>query len=150
MGHQRNLQVHKLLQMNKLVLWILVIFGVAIFQCALSGSVVDLGRFETKLTDIRLKNDPMLKIYYGGSKREVPLKMINTIIIDPTNTITVENKLYFSADITLKDGTRIKSLDQDESKLTEAYLAVQNELVGKNVNDSFSIGLENVSRITIR
>ena len=92
----------------------------------------------------------MLQIYYGGSKRALKLSVINTIIIDPAVTMTVDNELYFSADITLKDGTRLKSLEKDETKLTKAYISVQDALVGKNENEWYTIGLENVSRITIR
>ena len=131
------------------VLLLLSIVGTSTLRCALSGSVVDQGRFETKLTDMRLKSYPTLRLYFGGSKREIPLKQINTIVIDPATTITIDNELYFGADITLKDGTRIKSLDKDGTKQTEAYLSVQNILVGKNENDLFMINLENVSRITV-
>ena len=123
-----------------------------VFQCALSGVIVDRGRFETKLSDIRLQNHPMLKVYHGGSKRDIPLKLVNTIIIDPLNTITVDNELYFSADITLKDNTRLKSLDKDQTISTKVFLSVQNELVGKNEDDRdrFVISLQDVSRLTVR
>ncbi len=119
-------------------------------QCALSGSIVDHGRFETKLSDMRLKNYPALKVFYGGGRRNIPLKLVNTVIIDPSSTISIDNELYFSADITLKDGTRIKSLDKDQTKLTKAFVSVQNVLVGKNEDDLFIIGLEDVARIVVR
>lgn len=119
-------------------------------RCALSGIVVDRGRFETKLSDIRLQNHPALKVYHGGSKRDIPLKQVNTIIIDPSTTITVDNELYFSADITLKNNTRLKSLDKDQTVSTKAFLAVQNELVGRNEDERFVISLEDVSRLTVR
>ncbi|MBN1578612.1 MAG: hypothetical protein JW913_18760 [Chitinispirillaceae bacterium] len=119
-------------------------------QCALSGSIVDRGRFETKMTAMRLENREALKVYHGGSKRDIPLKLVNTIIIDPSNTITIDNELYFSADITLKDGTRIKSLEKDQTASTKVFLSVQDALVGKNDDGRFVIGLEDVSRLTVR
>ena len=119
-------------------------------QCALSGIIVDRGRFETKLSDIRLQNHPMLKIYHGGSKRDIPLKRVNTIIIDPSTTITVDNELYFSADITLRNNNRLKSLDKDQTISTKVFLSVQDALVGRNGDDRFVISLEDVSRLTVR
>lgn len=121
-----------------------------LLQCALSGSIIDQGRFETKLSAIRLVDHPTLKIYHGGSIREIPLKVVNTIVIDPSVTVTIDNELYYAVDVTLKDGTRIKSLDKDESTFTRAFISVHNSIAGKNEHDTFRIGMENISRIIIR
>jgi len=129
---------------------IIVIVYCLLLQCALSGSIIDQGRFETKLNDIHLVDRPMLKIYHGGSIREIPLKIVNTIVIDPSVTVTVDNELYYAADITLKDGTRIKSLDEDESSFTRAFISVHTTIAGRNEHDTFEIGMENISRIIIR
>jgi hypothetical protein len=119
-------------------------------RCTLSGIVVDRGRFETRLSDMRLQSPPMIRIYHGGSRRDIPLKLVSTVIIDPSTTITVGNELYFSADITLKNGTRLKSLDKDQTSSTKVFISVQNTLVGKSENERFVIGLEDVSRLTVR
>ena len=121
-----------------------------IIGCTLSGTVVDCGNFETTLSHVELKKYPALHVYYSGGKRMIKLNMINTVIIDPSFTMTVDNELYFSADITLRNGVRLRSLDKDETKLTKAYISVQDVLTGKNENDQFAIGLENVLRITIK
>ena len=141
----------KLLRHNRITGFqlLVVVFLTTTIRCALSGSIVDQGRFETKLYDMKLKFYPALKVYYGGSRRDIPLKLVNTIIIDPSTTISIDNELYFGADITLKDGTRIKSLNPDQTSDTKVFLSVQNTLIGKNEHDTFTIGLENVSRITI-
>jgi hypothetical protein len=118
--------------------------------CALSGSVVDKGRFETSLTDMRLKNNPALVVFHGGSSRMIPLKFVNTCIVDPTRSLTYENKLYFGADITLKNGSRITSFDKDNTASTRVYLLVQDILIGKNDKECFIIRLEDVARIVVR
>ncbi len=119
-------------------------------QCAVSGLVVDRGNFETRLTDMRLGRGKMFKVYHGGSKREIPLKEVNTILIDPTATLTVDNELYFSADITLKNNNRLKSLDKDQTVSTKAFISVQDAIIVRNKNENFSIGLDEVLRITVR
>ena len=121
-----------------------------VMHCALSGTVVDHGSFETKLTDMRLKDRRGLRFYYGGSVRVLSLSHINTVVIDPSKKMTVANELYYSAEITLKDGTRIKSLDRNRDKLTDAFISVQDVMTGRNEKDFFTIGLENVLRITVR
>lgn len=141
--------MHTISRWNNLSVTI-VIFSCLLLRCALSGSIIDQGRFETKLNDIRLVDHPTLKIYHGGSIHEISLKIVNTIVIDPSVTVTVDNELYYSADITLKDGTRMKSLDKDESTLTKAFISVHNTLAGKNDHDTYEIGIENISRIIIR
>ena len=137
---------HRFLPGCKILLGILLSVGM---QCALSGSIVDRGRFETKLTAMRLQNHPTLKVYHGGSRRDIPLTQINTIIIDPSNMTTIDNELCFSADITLKDGSRIKSIENDQSTSNKVYLAVQDALVGRKDKDWFIIRLEDVARISV-
>lgn len=142
--------MHKIYLQSKGGYLLVVLLSGVLLHCALSGSVIDQGRFETKLQDMHLVHHPALKIYHGGSIREIPLKLINTVVIDPSITITVNNELYFAADITLKDGTRIKSLDKDQSMLTHAFISVHNTITGKNEHETFEIGIENISRIVIR
>lgn len=129
-----------------------LLFGVVVIvnlQCALSGSIIDRGHFETKLTDMRLGADGVLKVYHGGCRRDIPLQLIATVDINPAITIAVENELYFSAEITLKDGTSIHSLDKDQTMATRAFVSVQNSLVGSKDNERFVIGLHDVTRITV-
>jgi hypothetical protein len=142
--------MRKIYLLSKWACLLIALLASVLLHCALSGSIIDQGRFETKLQDMQLVDHQALKIYHGGSIREIPLKLINTIVIDPSITITLNNELYFAADITLKDGTRIKSLDKDQSKLTRAFISVHNTIAGKNEHEIFKIGIENISRIVIR
>ena len=135
---------------SPVALTLLCLVYVCTLRCALSGVVVDRGRFETRLSDMRLENPRSLKIYHGGSISELPLGGINTIIIDPSATVTVDHELYFSADITLRNGTRIRSLDKDQTASTKVFVSVQNRLVGESDDERFTIGLEDVSRLTVR
>ena len=130
-----------------------VLLGALFFadlRCALSGSIVDRGHFETKLTDMRLSAEGgVLKIYHAGSKREIPLKSVSSVEINPAFTVTVDNELYFGADVTLKDGMRIQSLEKDQTMTTRVYVSIQNTIVGKSANERFVIGLQDVFRITV-
>lgn len=128
----------------------LLLFTSMLGGCALSGSVVDLGSFETKLNAMKLVDYPFLKVCYGGSKREIALKEIATILINPASCATFGGELYYSADITLKDGTRIRSLEKDQSATTRAYISVQNKISGKTDQDYYRIQLDNVARLTVQ
>lgn len=143
---RRMCRLHRLLEIGLLCC---ALCAMAV-RCALSGSIVDRGRFETKFSDIRLQNHPALKVYNGGSKRYIPLKVVNTVIIDPSKALTVDNELYFSADIILRNNTRLKSFDKDQTVSTEVFLSVQDALVGRSLGERFVIGLEDVSRLTVR
>lgn len=128
----------------------LLLYALMIGGCALSGSVVDLGSFETKLNAMKLVDYPFLKVYYGGSKREIALKEIASILINPAACATFDGELYYSADIILKDGTRIRSLEKDQSATTRAYVSVQNKISGKKGQDYYRIQLDNIARPTIQ
>lgn len=120
-----------------------------IAQCALTGSVVDYGNFETSLTDIKLEDTDLVRVYCGGSRRYIPLKNINTLIINPAIAITVDRELYFGADITLKDGSRIQSRDKDRSVRTQAFVCVHQRLIGRRNGEEYRAGFEHILRLTI-
>ncbi len=117
--------------------------------CAVTGSVTDRGGFETKVARLRLENGSRVKVHHGGATRMIPLRLINTITIDPLTTVSIENGLFFGADITLKDGTSLQSFDKDATDLTKTFISVQDAVIGKNDRDRIFIRLHDVSRITI-
>lgn len=121
-----------------------------LLRCALSGTVVNQGEFETTLSDIRLEGDNSIKVYCGGSSRKIPLKNINTITINPAVSVTIDDELYFNADITLKDGTRIQSINKDRSIKTEVFVCVHHELIGKLDGEKYTAGFEHILRLTVQ
>jgi hypothetical protein len=127
----------------------IVLSGIAalfINGCSVNGKVVDFSQVETPLNNMHLEENPCLKIYHGGAVREIPLKSISSVSIDPSSSKTIENELFYSGEVILVNGGRITS--QKENKAA-VFVSVQNMLVGTNKGESFKIGLENVSRIMI-
>jgi len=126
-----------------------VLFGIAalyISGCSVNGKVTDFSQIETSLNNMHLEENPCLKVYHGGAVREIPLKSISSVSIDPSNSKTIEDELFYSGEVVLVNGGRITP--QNDNKTT-VFISVQNILTGKNNGQSFKIGLENVSRITI-
>lgn len=122
---------------------------VVISGCSISGSVINQHQFETRLSNIKLENPGTLKVYCGGTKRMVPLSMIHTVIVNPGIRLTIDNELYYSAEITLRDGNNIQSIEKEKTLLNNAFICVHGVLTGKNEKDTYSTGLENILRITI-
>lgn len=128
---------------------LLVLVCVILFGCTLTGSVVNRGLFKTVLTDMRLERGSGVKVYYGGSTRIIPLADILLMTLNPSLTATFNDELYFNADITLKDGTRIKSLEKDRSVQTEVFVCVHQELYGKRNREIYRTGFENITSLSV-
>lgn len=145
--------------MTRSVLWrnrfnltgcILTVMGtILIGGCAISGRVVSTGNFETALTDMQVENGNVIKVYYGGASRLIPLKEINTLIINPSEPLTIDNVLCYTAEISLKDGTRIQSTEKDRSLRTQVFVCAHHELVGKRNREHFRTGFENILRLIV-
>jgi hypothetical protein len=109
--------------------------------------VINRQDFETHLSSIKLTEYPTLKVYYGGTLSEIPLKEILEVTIDHSKMVQYEDELYYSAKIVLKDGASI-SPTQKDSKV-RPFISVQNSLTGKRGNEIYKIGLQDVGRIEI-
>jgi len=142
--------------MDRIVLWRSIPYGVVgallclSMGCALSGSVVNTGNIETVVTDMRMEHGRSVKVYYGGASRQIPLKDIQTIVVNPAVPVTIDNVLCYSAVITLKDGTLIQSTEKDESIRTEVFVSVQQELVCRRNGERFTTGFEHILRLTVQ
>ena len=125
--------------------WILF----TITGCSLPGVVVNHERFETALTFMKLDEYPAFKVYYGGSIREVKLKDVKVLTVDPSNMLSYDNELYYSAELVMKNGSTIVSSERDNTRRTRVYVSIQNTLSGKNNGVLFKTSIGNVSRIEI-
>lgn len=134
------------------ICYALFILNVLFFAsgCMVPGSVINHEQFETKLTSMKLIEYPSFKVYYGGSIREITLRDIKTIIIDPSSMIQYENELYYGADILLKDGSGIFSTEKDKTNRTKSFISIQNVLFGKRDREQFKINLGNIARIDVQ
>lgn len=115
--------------------------------CQPPGVVANLQAFETHLNSVKLSEYPALKVYYGGALSEIPLKSIHELNIDHTVVTQYEDELFYGAHIVLKDGTAILP-SQKNSKFLP-FVSIQNSISGKRGNETFRIGLKDVSRIVI-
>ena len=118
--------------------------------CMLPGSVINHEQFETNLTSMKLAEYPAFKVYYGGSIREIPLRDVKTIVIDPSSMIQFENELYYGAEILLKDGSGIFSTEKDKTNRTKTFISIQNVLLGKRDREFFRINLGSIAQLDVR
>lgn len=126
-----------------------VIIASAFSGCSISGSVIDRARYETALENIHLDYPSTLCVYYGGTLRNIPLKDILSVEINPKHSTIFNNELFYSADITLKNGTRIRTTEKDLTDRTRLFISVHNSIIARNGNNSYKIGLENVARLNV-
>jgi hypothetical protein len=135
--------------LNEYTIHLIIIFaGLALLTgCQPPGVVVNLQKFETHLNSVKLSEYPALKVYYGGALSEIPLKSIHELNIDHTMVVQFEDELYYGAQIVLNDGTAI--LPSQKNSKFQPFVSIQNSISGKRGNETFKIGLKDVSRIQI-
>ena len=86
--------IRNLYQHEKIFLCLFIC--IAVYGCSITGKIVDHNKFETTVERMRLEEYPDLKIYYGGGIREIPLKIVNSIKIEPAHKFFFENELLKS------------------------------------------------------
>ncbi len=123
-----------------------VICAVSMFfaGCAISGTIVDRSQNSADLKKMRLSGSSSLSIYCGGAKRDLPLKAVRSMKIDPFRTTSVDGLLYLGVEAELADGTRIDGSDRGD-----CFISSDNGLVGISGKGSYSVTLDNVSSITV-
>ena len=114
--------------------------------CAHTSSVIDRSETRTVFREISLDQYPFFKVLLGGALREIPIKDIRMVKIDPLESTVFEREIYYSAVIVLRDGS---VLDQEGANVSQGkcYISVNNKLIGKRRGEMFRIPLENVIQI---
>lgn len=133
-----------------LILLLPLFLACTLCGCSISGSVIDRASYETSLSDMRLLNPSELDIFYGGVHRRIPLKDVSSVEINSSVSAVINNELCYSAEIILKDGTRIHTNEKDLTDNTRLFISVHNSIIARDDRDAFRIGLENVFRINLR
>ncbi|MFP4014067.1 MAG: hypothetical protein ACLFVQ_08300 [Chitinispirillaceae bacterium] len=128
----------------KVLLWFTLCVGLTVCGCALSGTVVDKSEHRAELKKVKLQKYPALKVYCGGVRRELPLKVVKTCSIDPSVTTAVDGELYLGAQIELSDGSSLGASDKGT-----CFISADNGLVGRSDHGRYSVTFENVSSFTI-
>lgn len=133
--------------LNALVRNILIISIAALAGgCSHTSSVIDRSETRTIFRKISLEKYPNFKVLLGGAVREMPVRNIRMIKIDPSESIVFEREMYYSAEVILRDGS---VLSQEESADLEGrcFVCINNTLVGKRRGETVRVPLENVMRL---
>lgn len=125
-----------------------LLLAIILNGCTPSGIIIDREQFETPVKKMYLKDYPYLKICHGGILQQIPLRQIQLIKIDPASSIFYENELYYGVDLIFKNGGKNNS-SKDNDALC-AYVSIENTVVGKSKEQSFSITLDNVKQIKVK
>lgn len=116
--------------------------------CAISGSVIDHGQYETPLKSMYLSDYPFFRIYHGGVKQEIPLKQIQLIKINPSQSIFVEDEIYYNAEVILQNGAKIQPL-KDRENQAPIYISVNNTIKSKK-DMRLSASLDDLVQIAVK
>ena len=119
--------------------------------CSINATVSD---FSQNRIDVRkLKLKPMRRkilIVHGGATRIIKLKNIDKIALYPHGSKSVGGQLYYQAEVTLDDGTKIGFSDPAKGKPADAFMCIDGELRGRTEDGKYRITLDNVSVIEIQ
>jgi hypothetical protein len=122
----------------------LLILGCA----ARTAQVTDQSELSTNLSHLKLLEGPVLKILMGGAVREIPLKDIFMLEIDPSESIVVEREIYFAGHLRLREGTILHPVKpKANSQPIQCYVGIRNTLQGRRLNETYKIPIEKVLEI---
>ena len=126
---------------------LLLICAVAVISgCAVNGNITDFNRVTTFVKSLHFEKPGTLTVLDGGAVRELKLKTIKSVRIQPDDTKIYNKQLFSRAVIAVENGTTIGSFDNSKNK---AYVAVDAYLLGKANKSEYRIILSNVSKIEI-
>lgn len=114
--------------------------------CAVNGNITDFNRVSTYVKSLHLEKPGTLSVLDGGALRELKLKEIKSVRIQPDENKMYNKQLFSLAVIAFDNGATIGSFDQSKNK---AYVAVDTYLFGKANKSNYRIILSNVSKIEI-
>lgn len=126
-----------------------VIVASVFYGCTITGTVIDHNRHETVFNKIHLNYPSYLDVFNGDTINSLQLREISSITIDPLYSIIIDNHLYYSASITLKDGTVIGTHSKKSHDQPNTYVSVHNSIIVINGKNKNRIGIENIARLNI-
>lgn len=133
--------------LNAIVRSILIVAIVSLAGgCAHTSSVIDRSETRTVFRKISLEKCPFFKVLLGGAVREVPVRDIRMIKIDPSESTVFEREMYYSAEVILRDGS-VLSQEESSDQAGKCYVCINNTIAGKRRGETFRIPLENVMRL---
>ena len=120
-----------------------------LFGCSYTATIIDWSDTKTTIENPRLEQDQHLKVLLGGAVREIPLRDIRMVKIDPAGTVNFDRQQYYSAQVILRDGSVLSEAGSDSTMDSKCYICVQNVLAGKHREEVFRIPLSSVQQIKV-
>ncbi|RPI96825.1 MAG: hypothetical protein EHM32_02525 [Spirochaetales bacterium] len=117
--------------------------------CGFTATIIDQSDTKTTVENPRLEQDPHLKVLLGGAVREIPLRDIRMVKIDPAGMVNFDRQQYYSAQVILRDGSVLSEAGSDSTMDRKCFICVQNSLVGQHREARFRIPLSSVQQIKV-
>jgi hypothetical protein len=116
-------------------------------SCARAFVIVDRTGMTFNLDNVQLKENEYLEILDGEALREIPLKLVAKLVLDPSKTFYRDDKLYYHSVIELLDGTKIKPR-KSGNETTKSFVNIHNTIIGKGKTGYVQIPLEDINVIS--
>jgi hypothetical protein len=130
--------------------WFYLPLVAAIFLgCSFTATIIDRSDTKTTVENPWLEQDAHLKVLLGGAVREISLREIRMVKIDPSGTLNFNRQLYYSAQVILRDGSVLSEAGSDSTIDRKCYICIQNVLAGKHREEVFRIPLSSVQQIKV-
>ena len=117
--------------------------------CSFTATIIDRSDTKTTVENPWLEQDPHLKALLGGAVREIPLREIRMVKIDPAGMVNFDRQQYYSAQVILRDGSVLSEAGSDSTMDRKCYICIQNVLAGKHREEVFRIPLSSVQQIKV-
>lgn|GEM_PF-6658097 len=119
-------------------------FGCAVFKAKVTR-VTDISGYTTDVTHVRFTKNPKIKVDCGGARMEFQFHNLRSMKIDRQKIKSIDGRLYFSAEIELKDGT-VYGRSQDKGA---CYICSDNELEGISSKSSYKVSFQKLDNFIV-
>jgi hypothetical protein len=120
-----------------------------LLSCSFTATIIDRSDTKTSVENPVLEQEPYLRILLGGAIRDIPLRDIRMVKIDPAGEVVFNRQQYYAAQVILRDGSVLSEAGSDSTMDRKCYLCVQNTIAGKHRKELFRIPLSNVQQIKV-
>jgi len=119
-------------------------FGCAVFKAKVTR-VTDISGYTTDVTHVRFTKNPNIKVDCGGARMEFQFHNLRSMKVDRQRIKSIDGRLYFGAEIELKDG---KVLGKSQEK-GACYICADNELEGISSNSSYKVSFHKLDGFVV-
>jgi hypothetical protein len=136
----------------KVSVWIAAVFIAAacIDGCDVLGTVVDQSNARTLVSGMHVSGAGTITVITGGAIHDIPLESFESLTLFPDEPRTINGELCYTADVVLKDGTRMAPRDKTHDNKPLTFVSVNATILGRSNRGNFSAELTNVLKITVR